>query len=794
MAINRNISAPTQVRPQTSVSPVVKITRVNNVPQATSPSLNTNFQTVIERQRPTQRGGSRTESRNALRAGRARTRRQTNTVPNRSKTTRAKNAPSVQVGSEQTIRESVPTAPASSSSFWSYFSNPFSSAANQVSRVYSALANYLGGEAASNTSVAEIPDTGISNLNVTSNSNVVINQTTNVTNSANPSSSMNLTVDNNTPHSSSNNNQFANQPAGENSSGTPNEHVVITRLHASSVSAAAREIATDPNLSTLTHLRFSDQACQQRVLASIFETTESSGAEQNQRSEQTSLLNQQIQWSRQSTALNATSALLNPAQLATAIGHTVVDGENCIQTLSVETAYLPATAGRIYREVHIQQSQNQAGGGAASSDSEVCVQWGIDEVTGLAKTECRPSARIEIPAPEVVNSPEGQAANAACVERIALVSDGISLGAAAGNIASSVFSNGTRTEIGSENISLLHTVNGIVPHFANNTEPNTAADAFSVSAIRRCTNLQIDDYNVTDVISNPSVDGVSATILTSHMLLQALDHILNRPDLPSVVVIFENMEIRNYHPDTSTIEILIRALRERGVQVMAYASSQGSVLNRITGIRQADTIREVIGRFIYAPPPLLTTGEIITMGTIAGLSAILSALGCALYYKKQRCQQPTARSEPSVEEYPLTEILVTQPNRPNQRAQSASLRSLDPTSFLAEAGRVLRQRDRQPEGSNSERASLLNIPSVQDEEESDSLLNNQQQREAASLDPMSEFTAWYYNPASSNYADRFKQEEYRKRDVFDPYRPRSKSKSDGDKGSSKDKKSLKKND
>ncbi len=651
--------------------PISNVTTNTTMPET---STSTDLVQLPSMTRPTEGHFSRSTYRDLMRRSRMTTQqRRTNTVPNRTGTSSThRQASRVRRQLNETVPSTTSAAPEEGNgsflgSLTSGVSGLFSSlsqaASNAMESVSNAMTSVSSGASNTLSALANYTRAGVSSVAG------AIYETASASSTATPTTE-----------------QVSSQVTqNTTSSGNTTRNTQTTNLHAESIMEMAKELKENPNLLVSAQIQFANPECQQEVLDRLF------NAEPQDNNIDTLTENPQIQWSMSSDGVTATSVILNSTQMSQVIGG-AIRNSSCIEGLSVESAYLPTRAQRI--------AQSSTNFESTSQESEMCVALNRegDNSNIIQEVECRGSAIFEPPSEDVLNSPEGEAARHVCIANVAIVSDGLSNSNFADNIRSSGFMNGSRL-VENNQTSSIQRVNGISPTFINNTNLATTADRLANSMLSRCPDLQIDDVNVTErfTMDSHGDNHGPVSVLTAQMLMQTLAHLLSQAELPDVVAIMEPVEIPNYYPNPRLIEIFVEALAQRGVSVMAYASSPGSFLSRVRGVTPVSRVSDVVGRMtLVQPRPFLSTAEIISMGTLVGLGALTSALGLCLYFNRMRLRR---RTEPAAENSVEMQNLMRQNpfRRHSQREKLQQARSStslivaarEQTLILEEASRRL---------------------------------------------------------------------------------------------------------
>ncbi len=379
---------------------------------------------------------------------------------------------------------------------------------------------------------------------------------------------------------------------------------IIANLDQKSVLQAVQTLSKNTTDEVETLLHFSSKECQHKLMDDIL------GAEHNTTA----------YWS--SDKLNSTIVSLDKSKFTKALGLSVINN-TCLEEMSVET--LPFIQQQKEISALATKAELLAKLNAKKNTDEVCVSIGEGVKTfnmdgkslKINEVECKPKVRhFTMPSKKLLDSPIGRAAQATCISRLGLISDGISTDSSV-NVAVT-----SRIQFDNETLSV------------SSPRIPSIAEQYAQSALRRCPTLKIDDCK-----ASASTGSHLVKPLSSHKVIKCLDYFLNQPveNKPDRIVVMEPTELANYHPSIELVEKGISELKQKGIEVHSHDSSPGAWLSDVENLIQTSEIDESMTK-----PPSNVEPVIIALSTLsvlAGATLIGGAAGYCLYNKKQKKYQ-----------------------------------------------------------------------------------------------------------------------------------------------------------
>lgn len=408
-----------------------------------------------------------------------------------------------------------------------------------------------------------------------------------------------------------------------------------TALHSSSITEAVSYFDDDntpPTASLDTLFYFKDEACQNKTMAELLPNAPTSS----------------VNWQRVQKPVASVTAL-NKEQFTTALGVTIKDNGECLESVSVETIKLPQHQSSVQHSAKMNQVAH--GIENVKLSGEQCVQLKASGTVQAAKchgdkastaptASASPSITTTTSAPQKISQHLGQLANRLCVKKLVLISDEAEL------ITQSPTNTHAKTE-----------------------HHQPMASQIKEAMLLRCPKLDVTKAKATVTLDkglteiNSSLAN-TAHSLSSHEVMKTLSQVLDNLNagVPDVIVMADVDEIPDYHPDVSVISQMVKMLKGRGIRLYAYAASPGSWLSRIPGVEHSDNLSEVLAqkaRFEHQAThePLMFETAVSVCAPLLGLAGLL--LGC-LYLRHKRGQEAAG---PAVEEVELEAFLDSDKNK-----------------------------------------------------------------------------------------------------------------------------------
>ncbi len=464
------------------------------------------------------------------------------------------------------------------------------------------------------------------------------------------------------------------------------ESQIIENLHQGSVTQAVKEMSQNETLKLDVLVQYKNETCQTKILDSIYHSDTASTNQATTTATSTTTPpttpapQQEIKWQSATQTTHATTSAMNKEQFIKLLGHSVTDNE-CIKSVSLDPVQFKSIQAQATELSQVQNALSQIQKiteELSGREGQSCVKLeqnavqvigskGTTHMT-IKEVECKP-IQSSYTKPSLEASQE-QIQATACVESLALISDGIN----ADDVKSSVSYQWGNSE--QDNSA---------------TSTNIMGNRFARSALIRCPNIKLQSYQAAVSVKGGAATSntVEANILSSDTILKALDNIIERPtsEQPERVVIIEpSLEVPGYQPDTNVLGEKVAELKAKGIEVKSYGASTNSWLTKIP---QTEAIRSISAA--VAKPDIDPKSVIIgaVTGTL-GAAALLGGGAAAAYYYKKRCQSKTTPPDIVIEMEETSE-----PARPEPLpgTQAAFEQRYGPQAHDRRAGSLMRARE-----------------------------------------------------------------------------------------------------